>query len=295
MIEFEAAASPVSELRERINGYGATVSAAEDPSPDTTTEEYAGDQSEVNVRKTLDYLLPLAQGIGTRTVVDVGCGIGTMVRTLLENGFDAYGTDLPGLERFWSRQNLPRDRFFIVGARETQLPFRSGSVDFAFTLGVIEHVGTTNGHSDRAPGYHEIRRRWLLELLRVVRVGGCALVGGPNRNFPVDAAHGLDSRASVIERALSRYAGVSVHKPWGENFLWGFGDLRRYVAGLPLTVEPLSIRGYIGFSRVPGWLRPAVETYVNLLPRSFLGTGLNPWMMALIRKKGRLPQEVSND
>lgn len=294
MNDFGAHASPVIDLRDRINGYGATVPAAEDSSPDTTTEEYAGEQSAANVRKTLDFILPLVEAIGARSVVDVGCGIGTMVSTLLDRGFDAYGTDLRGLERFWSRQNLPRDRFFIVGAENTRLPFRDESVDFVFTLGVIEHVGTSNGHSDRLPNYHDIRRQWLLELMRVVRVGGCALVGGPNRNFPVDVAHGLDSRATMLERALSKAARASIHRPWGNNFLWGYGDLRNYVVGLPVAVVPLSVRGYVGFSRVPGLLRPAVETYINLLPGWLLGTGLNPWMMALIRKEGHFLKESAH-
>lgn len=278
--------SPVTGVRAYLNGYGAMVDAPLDASPDTTTEEYAEEQSAVNIRKTLDYVLPYARAQGARTVVDIGCGIGTMVKTLIEQGYDAYGTDLQGLERFWSRQNLPRERFFIVDAVDMRLPFRDNSIDLAFTLGVIEHVGTSDGHADRLPNYHAIRRAWVREAMRVVSVGGCLLIGGPNRNFPVDVAHGLDSRASGLERALSRLAGASVHKTWGANFLWGYGDLRRYLEDVPCDIRAQSVAGYVGFSRVPRPLRKLVEGYVEHLPTGLLGSGFNPWMMGLVRKEG---------
>jgi len=276
--------SPVANMGAEINGYGSMVDPATDNSPDTTTEEYADGQSAVNIRKTLDYILPYAQRQNAHSVLDIGCGVGTMVKTLLENGYNAYGTDLQGLERYWSRQNLPRDRFFIVDASDTRLPFHDNSIDLAFTLGVIEHVGTSDGHAHRLENYHSIRRAWVREAMRVVKVGGGLLIGGPNRNFPVDVGHGLDSRASSLEKYISRMVGASVHKTWGENFLWGFDDLHTYLSGLPCEIEAQSVTGYIGFSRVPRLLRSLVEGYVDHLPGFLLGTGFNPWMMALVRK-----------
>lgn len=281
--------SPVAGVRGQINGYGATVDAPVDTSPDTTTEDYAEVQSTVNVRKTLDYILPYAKRQAARTVLDIGCGVGTMVATLLDQGYDAYGTDLQGLERFWSRQNLPRDRFFIVDAVDTRLPFRDNSIDLAFTLGVIEHVGTSDGHADRLPNYHALRRAWVHEAMRVVRPGGALLIGGPNRAFPIDVAHGLDSRASGLERLLSRWLGASVHKTWGRNFLWGYADLRSYLDGVPCEIEPQSVANYVGFSRVPPLVRSLVESYIEHLPAALLGTGFNPWMMALVRKTAAFP------
>lgn len=285
------ALSPVVGLRARINGYGAMVDAPQDCSPDTTTDEYAKEQATVNIRKTLDYILPHVRQQNARRVLDIGCGVGTMVKTLLEQGYDAYGTDLQGLERFWSVQNLPCDRFFIVDASNTRLPFRNSSIDLAFTLGVIEHVGTSDGHANRMTDYHAIRRAWVREALRVVKVGGCLLIGGPNRNFPVDVAHGLDSCASGIEKFLSCQIGASVHRIWGENFLWGYSDLRSYLADLPCEIEAQSVAGYVGFSRVPRLLRGLVEGYIDHLPRFFLATGFNPWMMALVRKTAAFPEE----
>jgi hypothetical protein len=87
---------------------------------------------------------------------------------------------------------------------------------------------------------------------------------------------------------LSNLVGASIHKPWGENFLWGYEDVRRYLVGQEYDVEPLSIRGFLGLSRVPNLLRPVINAYVDHLPRSLLGTGFNPWMIALVHKKRRV-------
>jgi SAM-dependent methyltransferase len=279
-----AALRPVG-VRFQIDGYGAILERSPDESPDTTTEEYASEQALANVRKTIDYIQPLLSRQNARVVLDVGCGIGVMVRTLLDLGYDAYGTDLAGLTRFWSKQALPRERMFIVDPLQMKLPFADNSIDLAFTLGVIEHVGTTDGHADRRPDYRAVRHQWVQEVMRVVKPGGAALIGGPNRGFPIDVAHGPDSRANGIERGLSRIVGATVHKPWGENFLWGYGDLKDYLVGIPCDVRPLSVDGYVGYSRVPSLIRPLITGYVNKMPKALLGTGFNPWMMALVEKR----------
>ncbi len=261
-----------------------TSTAPQPTGPDATTEAYAEEQERVNARKTHDFLLPLIRRTESHRVLDVGCGVGTMVRALLEEGFDAYGSDLPGLERFWSRNSRARDRFAAVDALNMKLPFADGSVDFAYTFGVIEHVGTTDGHADRRPDHHEIRRRWLREIWRTVRPGGHLLVAGPNRTFPVDVAHGPDSRASRFGKWFASRYGATLHATWGENFLWSYGDVRRYLDGLPYELEALNPGAYIGYSRVPSAVRLLVKAYVASIPTALLDSGLNPWVMALLRK-----------
>ena len=79
------------------------------------------------------------------------------------------------------------------------------------TFGAIEHVGTTNGHADRRPDWHAVRQQWLREIFRVLSPGGRMLIGGPNRAFPIDVAHGPDNQAASWERWLARRLGLSAN------------------------------------------------------------------------------------
>jgi SAM-dependent methyltransferase len=237
-----------------------------------------------NIHKTDRYLLPLVHRIGARTVLDAGCGVGATAERLREQGIDAYGFDLVENVKFWREQQRPINRFVVATPVDPVLPFADGAFDFVYSFGVIEHVGTTNGHSDRRRDYHEIRRRWTLELLRVIRTGGYLFLAGPNRCFPIDTAHGPDTTAMNWEKAFAAWMGVTVHRPWGENFLWGYSDIQQYLAGREVSVEPLSIEGLMNFSRVSGPLRALARAYVRWLPKSMLGTGFNPWVAALIKK-----------
>ncbi|MCA9483976.1 MAG: class I SAM-dependent methyltransferase [Nitrospina sp.] len=267
-----------------VLGYKAMIPAEEHETFDATTEDYANTQMEANEEKTRNFILPYIVKNNARTVLDVGCGVGTMVQFLLREGFDAYGVDLASLTGYWHKQKLDANHFFVIDPMNFELPFLDDTFDFIFTLGVIEHIGTTNGHSDRHENYHEYRKKWLREVFRVVKPGGHMLIGGPNRNFPIDTAHGLDSRASTLEKKISSMAGVSIHKTWGENFLWSYQDFPVYLEGLDFRLKGQRVSGYGNYSRVPGLFRHLARWYVDYMPGFFLETGLNPWVMALIKK-----------
>jgi SAM-dependent methyltransferase len=242
------------------------------------------DQMQTNVRKTKEFLIPVIQKLKAMTLLDVGCGVGVMGKVLLELGYDIYSVDDKDLVKYWSKLGLPKEKYFVINPCDFKLPFESNTMDLAFSFGVIEHVGTNDGHSTRAYNYIEIRKQWLQEIYRCVKPGGAILVGGPNRNFPIDVAHGLDSRASKLEKIISKYSKMTVHKPWGENFLWGYHDIQRYLDGLPHSMSALSVKDLLAYSRVPPLLRPFVKFYVKKMPTLCLNTGLNPWTLALIIK-----------
>lgn len=267
-----------------VDGFPSMVPAASEPVYHSLDPVYAEAQLRENEQKTYEFLEPILRRIGAQVVLDAGCGVGAMVEALRRHGLDAHGFDLLELVPEWVALGRARDRYVVADPIDLALPYGDRSFDCVFSFGVIEHVGTMDGHATRRPDYAEIRRAWLAELFRVVKVGGHLLLGGPNRNFPVDTAHGLDAAASGAEHALSRLARVSVHRPWGPNFLWGYGDLRDYLGSLPYTLTPLSIDRLGSYSRIPWPFGALARGYVQALPAALLGTGFNPWMMALVRR-----------
>ncbi len=272
-------------FKQTIHGYGATIDVDGMVSPDTTTAEYAEEQTRVNTDKVYSYLIPLIKKLNVSSILDVGCGLGTMVQALLGKKYEAYGVDLSALGKYWRVQSLPKEHFFVVGPSPMKLPFYDNSLGFVYSIGVAEHVGTSDGHAAIRPDYHNIRREWLREIYRVVRLGGFLLIGGPNRNFPIDVAHGLDAEAGSIEKVLSRMLHASIHRVWSPYFLWGYRDIEKYLLGLPYRIRGLSVYDLLAHGRVPKILRPLTSAYTRHLPKKLLTTGFNPWMMALIQKQ----------
>lgn len=270
----------------RVKGYVATTPGAMRQNYQAITAEYAERQRDDNDAKTRLWLHPLLTRIGAHSVLDAGCGVGQMVASLLDLGYDAHGFDLRENVERWVQMGLSADRMVVTDPEHLVLPYADQSFDAAVSFGAIEHIGTTDGNATRRPDYAMLRQQWVTELFRVVRVGGHMLLAGPNKGFPIDTAHDLDAASGGLERALSRALGASVHRAWGDYFLWSYDDLRRYLGALPHEMTPLSVATLLNFSRVPPTVRSAVRAYVAHLPTRLLGTGFNPWMAALVRRTG---------
>ena len=103
------------------------------------------------VRITRRYLSP-----GSR-IVEGGCGLGDKVYALQRAGFCAFGVDFAADTVGLIHRNVPELQVIESDVRE--MPFREGSFDGYWSLGVIEHF---------QDGYHPIAR----EMARVLRPGG---------------------------------------------------------------------------------------------------------------------------
>jgi SAM-dependent methyltransferase len=122
-----------------------------------------------NILEALGHPLPAGA-----TVLDFGCGAGTMVAHYRSAGYDAYGCDIV-LER--------ETEFLRLIGSPYRLPFRSGTFDFVFSDQVLEHV---NDHAAA-----------LSEISRVLKGGGWTLHIFPSK-FCVVEPHTFVPFATVL-------------------------------------------------------------------------------------------------
>ena len=223
-----------------------------------------------------------------------GCGIGKGVCLAVDDGYEAYGIDLPKLSRFWSRAGNDARHFLCCDAR--RLPFRDDFFDLVWSLGVIEHIGTVIGHCTLSEDYWEARRSYAKEILRVTRPGGRIMIDCPNKSFPIDICHGpIDdltpkTTVNVVRTYISRLTGINIHRITQKYHLLSYGETKKLFCdeGGAISFEPLPLKGYFSFGTFEsGFLKvfaKLAKIYVNNLPRPLRRTPLNPYMSVLVRK-----------
>jgi SAM-dependent methyltransferase len=259
---------------------------------DSTSEDYAEDQTIAGLRFFEEYLHPWLDQEPYRRVLDVGCGMGRGISRLNAEGSDAYGLDLPNLSRFWARSGNDLDRF--VAGDCGRLPFPDGFFDAVYSTGVIEHIGTSDGNSTLRPGYRQARQCYAEEILRVTRPGGRILISCPNKSFPIDIQHGpqddTDPGVAPWRIKLFNKTGINLHPIWGRYHLLSYGETRKLFCqiGGGANFEPLPMDGYFGFGRFEsGFLKPVARlatAYVHHLPRVLRASFFNPYMLVQIRR-----------
>lgn len=107
------------------------------------------------------------------TILDVGCGEGTRLNTLLPKNKNGTGIDISKQAVKKAQIQYPYHNFF--SANNENLPFKDGSFDLVYTTFVLEHTKNP--------------KRFINEMLRVLSPKGelviiCPNYGAPNRRSP---------------------------------------------------------------------------------------------------------------
>ena len=259
---------------------------------ESTTEEYAEDQLSFWPRYYKEWLKPCMEVEPFTTLLEVGCGLGRGVSFFAQDGYEAYGLDIPCLSRFWKRiDNDPNH--FVVGDG-CRMPFPDNYFDRVFTLGTIEHIGTLVGHYTLGPDYWKARQAFADEIVRVTKPGGRILVTCPNKSCPVDIQHFPRDEATppgkrVLAQKIYDWTGMTVHPTWGDYFLLSYTETEGIFRKAGATsFDALPLRGYFNYGRFSKpFLRPFkpfVKAWVDHLPEFIRRSPLNPYMLLLITK-----------
>lgn len=141
-----------------------------------------------------------------------------------EQGARAFGVDIAEPMVRQARAQFPAGALRGVVGDVRRLPLRSSSFDAVYSMGTIEHFFDPETA--------------LAEIARVLKPGGCAIIGVPNR---------LDPFLRPLFVALLYRLGLY---DYGYERSFSRGALRRRVAAAGL--RPLADTGILF---VPGWLR----------------------------------------
>lgn len=278
-----------------VEGYIDFVGDSEISGKVSTTEKKAEAQASAAARRIDDeYIKPYLNKEPFERILDVGCGVGRLVTSMVSEGYEAYGVDLPCLSPYWKQAGNARERFFCSAA--DKLPFPDSSFDVVISMGVIEHIGTGVGHCTLSENYWRLRQGYADELLRVTAGGGRIMISCPNKHFPVDLQHEVKDQftprtfINSLRENIYSLTGLNVHKVWGRYHLLSYAEVKRLFceSGYASSCKPLPLKGLFGFDRMKsGAMRPigrAGKMYLELMPAIIRPTFLNPYLLVEIRK-----------
>jgi len=158
-----------------------------------------GKEQRGNLQTNLDFLAQTNLLKPGDRVLEIGCGIGTVVFDLTQRGCDVRGTDISRVAIEYGRNKYPGIRLEVQPAEE--LPFEDGAIDVVLSFDLFEHIARIDLH--------------VAEVRRVLKAGGYYLFQPPNK-----WSNAISER--LTHKSLKwRRAHPSLHTP---------GQLRRRLA-----------------------------------------------------------------
>lgn len=179
-----------------------------------------------------------------KSILDVGCGTGRLVKFLKEAGYEVKGCDLSTEAVRFAQKLVPGQ---ISQARARKLPFKNNSFDIITSISVIEHLNKKEAH------------KFFNEAKRVLKSKGILFLVTPNFATPIryfqgkkwfgysDPTHIVFYTPKSLSQLLKKY-GFENTKLWfktkySKTFDWEFPS---FFSKLPKYVKKILI--YLLFS-----------------------------------------------
>ena len=124
-----------------------------------------GKEERGNLQTNLEFLTQADVLKPDDKILEIGCGIGSVVFKLSEQGYEVTGTDISGEAIAYGQKKYGDIRLEVQAAEI--LPYDAKSFDVVLSFDLFEHVAATDRH--------------LSEVGRVLRPGGHYLLQTPNK------------------------------------------------------------------------------------------------------------------
>lgn len=124
-----------------------------------------GKEQRGNLRASLDFLAQTSLLKPGDKVLEIGCGIGTVMAELKQQGYDVCGTDISQVAIEYGRRKYEGVRLEVQPAEE--LRFDDASFDMVLSFDLFEHIARIDRH--------------VAEVHRVLKPGGYYLFQTPNK------------------------------------------------------------------------------------------------------------------
>ncbi len=124
-----------------------------------------GKEQRGNLQVNLDFLARTNLLRPGDKILEIGCGIGTIVAELTRQGYEAMGTDISQVAIEYGRNKYSDVRLEVQPAEE--LPFGTGTFDVVLSFDLFEHIARIDRHVG--------------EVQRVLKSGGYYLFETPNK------------------------------------------------------------------------------------------------------------------
>ena len=103
-----------------------------------------GKEQRGNLQANLDFLARTSLLKPGDKVLEIGCGIGTVVFELTKQGYDAMGTDISQVAIEYGRSKYAGVHLEVQPAEE--LPFDDGTFDVVLSFDLFEHIARIDRH-----------------------------------------------------------------------------------------------------------------------------------------------------